>query len=144
LNNCKKIIHRKGKHIVASFENDILQSSLLIVIFPYDKVDDKFLRKLSGIKDLEYERGYFCRGSVFSADDQNLDLLVLQMSKDGSIDMSVVAHESCHCAGNVFLRNHQTVDFNPGGDELFANTVGTVANYVYSITKKFGIPVVAE
>ena len=136
----QKIIHRKGRHIVAGFHSDVLQSDLNIVIFPFGKVDDRLLRKVSGIPDLEYERSYDCYGSVFSNDETNTDTLVLQLNRDGAVYMDVLAHEALHVAGNVFDRLHQTVDFSPGGDEVLANTVGTVANNVYALLVKFRIP----
>ena len=136
----QKIIHRKGKHIVAGFHSDVLQSDLNVVIFPFGKVNDHMLRKLTGISDLEYERSYDCYGSVFSNDETNTETLVLQLNQDGAVYMDVLAHEALHVAGNIFTRIHQTVDFSPGGDEILANTVGTVANHVYAILLAKSIP----
>lgn len=138
----QKIIHRKGKHIVASFHSDVLQTNLNIVVFPFRKVDDALLRKLTKIKDLEYERSYDCYGSVFSNDDLNTETLVLQLNSEGAAYMDVLAHESLHVAGNIFDRIHQKVDFSPGGDEVLANTVGTVANNAYAVLVRYGIPLV--
>lgn len=125
---------------MARINSLIFQSTILIVIFPYGKVDEKFLRKVSGISDLQYENSYPCAGSVYSNDTENTELIVFQRNKDGSIDLQVLVHEVTHACLNLFQRIHQNINADPGDDEVFANTMGVLSNMVYQITTKYNIP----
>lgn len=135
-----RIKRRAGRYILAQVNSLIFQSTILIAIFPNGKVDNKFLRRISGIKDLQYEDSYECLGCVFSNSDKNLELIVFQENKDGSIDLQVLVHEVSHACLNLFERIHQNIDATPGQDEVFANTMGVLSNMVYSVMKKNGIP----
>jgi len=110
-----------------------------MVIFPYGKVSDRVLRRLTGIKDLEYERSYCCYGTVFTNEADNSETLVLQMTKEGKVYFSCAGHELFHLVTNLFARIHQKIDAGEGGDEVAAQTMGTLSNRLYLLMNRYGI-----
>lgn len=133
--------NRKGKYLMVKYHSDVFQENLVIVVFPFRKIDERLLRRLTGDMETTWDNPD-CPGSVFTNDETNTDILVLMQNEDGSIYEFVKSHEVLHVATNVFGRIHQEIDPDTGKDEVFANVVGTVSERVFSLLQKHGIPLI--